>query len=217
MVMLEEVSKGMEHIAASSMALAGETMEVAEKAGQGLGVIESAVSQMDIVAQYVASSSEAMSNMNHLNEEIERIALIVADISSQINLLSLNAAIEAAHAGEFGRGFAVVAAEIRKLAEQSSSSANDIAKTATDIRGSSHKSIEAMNRFNTELQVGVQRVSTAGQSFNEIVGLTGRVSEKVQEISSVTQQISASTEEILNSVRDTSASTDLALGKHDGD
>ncbi|ASS68535.2 MULTISPECIES: methyl-accepting chemotaxis protein [unclassified Paenibacillus] len=211
MAMLEEVTKGMEHIADSSMSLAEETAVVAETADQGAAVIDNAVSQMNIVSEHAAASSEALSGMSGLNEEIEKIAHVVSQISSQINLLSLNAAIEAAHAGEFGRGFSVVASEIRQLAEQSSSSARDIAKTAADIRSYFRRSSEAMTRFNVELQSGVSSVNSAGQAFHEIVGLTGSVSEKVQEISSVTQQINASTEEILTSVRGTSESTEVAL------
>ncbi|KKC49109.1 hypothetical protein VE23_21755 [Paenibacillus sp. D9] len=211
MAMLEEVTKGMEHIANSSMSLAEETAVVAETADQGAAVIDNAVSQMNVVSEHAAASSEALSGMSGLNEEIEKIAHVVSQISSQINLLSLNAAIEAAHAGEFGRGFSVVASEIRQLAEQSSSSARDIAKTAADIRSYFRRSSEAMTRFNAELQSGVSSVNSAGQAFHEIVGLTGSVSEKVQEISSVTQQINASTEEILTSVRGTSESTEVAL------
>ncbi|WP_141136858.1 methyl-accepting chemotaxis protein [Paenibacillus herberti] len=211
MTMLEEVSLGMGHIAEFSIALSQETADVADKAVSGLSTIETAVGQMNRVAEHALSQADAMSTMNRLNEEIEGIALVVGEISSQINLLSLNAAIEAAHAGEYGRGFSVVADEIRKLAEQSAVSARSIGKTAADIRSNSLKSVEGMKRFNEELENGVQHVNAAGQSFHQIVDLTGKVSEKVQEISSVTQQVNAGTEEILVSVRETTDNTELSM------
>ncbi|MCM3748588.1 methyl-accepting chemotaxis protein [Paenibacillus pasadenensis] len=209
--MLEEVSLGMSHIAEFSYELAQETADVAEKAADGLSTIDIAVQQMNRVSEHALSQAEAMKTMNRLNEEIEGIALIVGEISSQINLLSLNAAIEAAHAGEYGRGFSVVADEIRKLAEQSAASARSIGQTAAGIRSNSVRSVEAMSKFNTELETGVAHVNAAGQSFHKIVDLTGRVSEKVQEISSVTQQVNAGTEEILVSVRETTDNTELSM------
>lgn len=209
--MLEEVSLGMSHIADSSYALAQETADVTGRAEVGLGTIDRAVEQMERVSRYAELQIESMTRMNRLNEEIEQIALIVGQISSQINLLSLNAAIEAAHAGEYGRGFSVVADEIRKLAEQSAASARDIGKTAADIRSNSKQSAEAMNRFGGELRSGVEHVGEAGQAFHHIVQMTARVSEKVQEISSVTEQVNAGTSEILVSVRQTSDSTEVSM------
>lgn len=210
-LMLAEVSKGMEQIAESSLALANETAEVAQKAGEGLRSIERAVAQMQVISEVASASTAAVAQMDHRTEEIDRVTVIMAEIASQIQLLSLNAAIEAARAGEYGRGFAVVADEIRKLADQSTSSAKDIARTVAHIRQSSRESKESMNRVAAEIQTGYECVDVAGHSFQEIVELTEQVSFKVQEVSSVTEEVSASAEQILVSVQETVSITEVSL------
>ncbi|WP_239618590.1 methyl-accepting chemotaxis protein [Cohnella mopanensis] len=211
MLMLEEVSKGMEHIAESSQGLAHETAEVAQRASDGNQSVDHAIAQMMTIHETALVSSDAVGQMNQRTEDIDRVTVIMAEIASQINLLSLNAAIEAARAGEYGRGFAVVADEIRKLADQSSSSAKDIAKTVADIRNGSRLSMEAMNQVMIEVESGTRLVTGAGQSFNQIVQLTEQVSFKVQEVSGVTEEISSSADQILSSVRETATITETAL------
>ncbi|WP_182302598.1 methyl-accepting chemotaxis protein [Cohnella cholangitidis] len=211
MLTLEEVSKGMEHIAESSQGLAHETAEVAQRASDGNRTVDHAIAQMMTIHETALVSSDAVGKMNRRTEDIDRVTVIMAEIASQINLLSLNAAIEAARAGEYGRGFAVVADEIRKLADQSSSSAKDIAKTVTDIRNGSRLSMDAMNQVMIEVESGTRLVTEAGQSFHQIVQLTEQVSYKVQEVSSVTEEISSSADQILSSVRETATITETAL------
>lgn len=211
MFMLEEVSKGMEHIAESSQALANETAEVAQKANDGFGLIEQAVAQMKNITDAAHASSAAVEQTDQRTEEIDRVTVIMGEIASQINLLSLNAAIEAARAGEYGRGFAVVADEIRKLADQSSNSAKEIARMVEHIRAGSRESRNAMSQVLVEVQSGAEIVAVAGQSFREIVQLTENVSYKVQEVSGVTQEVSASAEQILGSMRETVSITEMAL------
>ncbi|CAH1216969.1 Methyl-accepting chemotaxis protein McpA [Paenibacillus plantiphilus] len=211
MLMLEEVNKGMEHIAESSMTLANEMAEAAHQASGGTRLIDKAILQMKTIFNTTVASSEVVAQMDRSTEEIDRVTEIMTNIASQINLLSLNAAIEAARAGEYGRGFAVVADEIRKLADQSSSFAKEIAETVAHIRFGSRESKEAMNQVMLEVESGTEIVTEAGVSFHQIVQPTEQVSYKVQEVSGVTQQVSASTEEILNSVRVTVSITEVAL------
>jgi|GEM_PF-5147475 len=202
-LMLEEVTKGMEHIALSSQSLASETTEMAQQASDGTNMIDKAISQMGTIHEKAIISSDASVKLDLLTEEIDRVTTIMTEIASQINLLSLNAAIEAARAGEYGRGFTVVAGEIRKLADQSSTSAKDIAKTVADIRAGSKDSRAAMNLVLIEVESGAQLMANAGHSFHQISQLTEQVSYKVQEVSSVTQEVTASTEQILLSVDET--------------
>ncbi|MBW7474738.1 HAMP domain-containing protein [Paenibacillus oenotherae] len=211
MLMLEEVSRGMEHIAESSQTLAGEMAEAALQASDGTQLIDQAISQMKTIFETTVVSTEAVVQMDQRTEEIDRVTVIMTEIAGQINLLSLNAAIEAARAGEYGRGFAVVADEIRKLADQSSSFAREIAETVAHIRSGSIESRRAMNQVMVEVESGTEIVTGAGQSFHQIVQLTEQVSYKVQEVSSVTQQVSASAEQILGSVRETVTITEVAL------
>lgn len=211
MLMLEEVSRGMVHIAESSQTLANEMAEAAHQASGGTRMIDQAIMQMKTIFNTTVASSEVVAQMDRSTEEIDRVTVIMSDIAAQINLLSLNAAIEAARAGEYGRGFAVVADEIRKLADQSSSFAKEIAGTVAHIRYGSRESKQAMSQVMQEVESGTGIVTGAGQSFHQIVQLTEQVSYKVQEVSSVTEQVSASTEQILGSIRETVEITEVAF------
>lgn len=210
-LMLEEVGKGMEHIALSAQGVAEEATEAAAQANAGNEGIDRLVDQMSKIYETTVASSQTVNQLGERTEEIDKVTLLISEISSQINLLALNAAIEAARAGEYGKGFAVVAGEIRKLAEQSAASAKDIAEMAGHIRTGSDQSIEAMKRVMTEVETGSVLVTSAGDSFQQIVHLAEQVSTRVQEVSAVTQQISASTEQIMDSVRQTLEITEVNL------
>ncbi|WP_223068964.1 methyl-accepting chemotaxis protein [Paenibacillus caui] len=210
-LMLEEVGKGMEHIAESSQGVAQEATEAAAQANAGNELINRLVDQISIIYETAVASSETVNHLDLRTAEIDRITLLISEIANQINLLALNAAIEAARAGEYGRGFSVVAGEIRKLAEQSSASAKEIADTVAHIRTGSRESIAAMGRVMAEVETGSGLVTEAGDSFNQIVHLAEQVSSRVQEVSAVTEQISASSEQILDSVRQTLEITEQNL------
>lgn len=127
---------------------------------------------------------------------------LIADVANQTNLLALNASIEAARAGEHGRGFAVVAQEIRKLAERSRASSDQIDVILQGIGTRTAEAVESLELSMTHAQTGTVIASEAGDSFSSIVEAIRQVSGQVQEVSAASQQMSASSEEIAASLQE---------------
>jgi len=125
----------------------------------------------------------------------------ISAIAGQTNLLALNAAIEAARAGEQGRGFAVVADEVRKLAEQSREATTQIATLISEIQHDTEKAVSAMNDGSREVKLGAEVVNMAGKGFNEIVFLVNEMSGQVQGIATAVQQIDSNSQQVVSSIR----------------
>jgi methyl-accepting chemotaxis protein len=143
-----------------------------------------------------------VANLGERSVQIGQIVDTISGIAGQTNLLALNAAIEAARAGEQGRGFAVVADEVRKLAEQSQDATKQIADLIQEIQGETDKAVVAMNQGTHEVKVGTEVVSVAGQAFGEITLLITQVSDQIQDISAAIQQVTSGSQLIVSSVQD---------------
>jgi methyl-accepting chemotaxis protein len=208
---MEEITQGVQEIATSSSDVLEQAELASQEAEKGNSVIQNAMTQMNSVLQTSTKSVELIEVMNRRTSEIEEIATIITNIAGQINLLSLNAAIEAARAGEHGKGFAVVANEVRKLADQSAVSANQIATSLKGIQEDSLKSVESMKEMKDEVDSGSVLVNEAGEAFSKLRNMIDRVNEQTHTVSVATQQIAASTEEINASLEETASITENAL------
>jgi len=140
--------------------------------------------------------------LDERSKEIEQIVKIITDLASKTNLLSLNAAIEAAKAGEHGRGFAVVASEVRKLAEQSAQSANQISDLIKSVQADTTLAVKAMNKVNKEVEIGITKSKEAIEAFNRILYATQQVAEQNQDLSAVLEEMAAGSEEITATLED---------------
>lgn len=179
--------------AVNSMTLSDQTADAAQK---GRRAIEAAVKQMGTIDRKVGESSEVITNLGERSKEIGQIVDAISNIAGQTNLLALNAAIEAARAGEQGKGFAVVADEVRKLAEQSQEAAKQIAILISEIQGETDKAVSAMEEGTREVNTGINVVNVAGRSFAEISKLISQVSDQSKDISNSIQQMVNDSQEV---------------------
>lgn len=199
---VEEMSAGIQQVAATANSVSRSAELTANAAGQGDKAVNAAVSQMKNIEKTVAGTAQVVTQLGERSKEIGQIVDAISGIAAQTNLLALNAAIEAARAGEQGRGFAVVAEEVRKLAEQSQEAAKQIAGLIAEIQKETLSAVKAMNEGTHEVKIGSEVVNSAGEAFDEIVGLIGDVSTQVREISAAIKQMASGSQQIVDSVRD---------------
>jgi methyl-accepting chemotaxis protein len=150
------------------------------------------VSTLDIIHSIQEKASVSAKQIEQLDAMGQKIGAIVATISQiagQTNLLALNAAIEAARAGEHGRGFAVVADEVRKLAEESARASDDIRSLIDQVRVTVRDAVGAMDATNTDIQAGTERAEETGKALAQIVRTTTEVSSQINDITVATKSL----------------------------
>ncbi|MDF2500503.1 MAG: mcpB 1 [Anaerosporomusa subterranea] len=197
---VEQISASIQEVAATTNGVAAQSAQAAAKANDGSKSVNKAISQMAHIEQTVNTSAKVVTELGERSKEIGQIVDAISGIAGQTNLLALNAAIEAARAGEQGRGFAVVADEVRKLAEQSQEAAKQIAELIGGIQGETDKAVSAMNDGTREVKVGAEVVNAAGQAFQEIVALVTQVSDQIKDISTAIEQMAIGSQQIVTAV-----------------
>ena len=197
---VEQMSGDIQQIAANSLQVSRQSLQAADKAKVGNLSVEKAVTQMSQIEQTVTKSADVVAKLGERSREIGQIVDTISGIAGQTNLLALNAAIEAARAGEQGRGFAVVADEVRTLAEQSQEAAKKIAMLINEIQGDTEEAVRAMSDGTKEVKIGADVVADSGAAFREITELVGQVSNAVGDISKAIEQVALGSKRIVHSV-----------------
>jgi len=197
---MEEMATGVSRIAESASVVSESTMDASMEAKQGNIAVNKVVEQMSAIQITVGKSAEIVHKLGERSKEIEEIISVITGIAEQTNLLALNAAIEAARAGEHGRGFAVVADEVRKLAEQSRMSASQIKTLVEVIQDDTNGAVQSMVTGSKEVQAGMQVVNEAGEAFSRIIQAIELVNDQVQEVSAVSEQMAAGSEQLSASI-----------------
>ncbi|MFZ5969052.1 MAG: methyl-accepting chemotaxis protein [Bacillota bacterium] len=196
----EEIAKGIEHIANNIQTVADTTVETSRLAQNGNQVVDLAISQMEKIHKNVLTSGNVVNQLGEKSNQIGEIVSLITSISDQTNLLALNAAIEAARAGEHGKGFAVVADEVRKLAEQSGKAAGNITSLIQEIQKDIGSAIATMQEGTQSVEQGITMVDDAGTSFHSILDAINSISGQMQDIAAVIEEIAAETETMVGSM-----------------
>ncbi|WP_054695701.1 methyl-accepting chemotaxis protein [Syntrophomonas palmitatica] len=174
---------------------------------EGVKAVQIQNAKMEASYQAIEAVSEAVELLDSNSSKIEQIVEVIGSIADQTNLLALNAAIEAARAGEHGKGFAVVAEEVRKLAEQSALSAQEIASLIKQMQANTHEVVNDMTNTKNAYQEQAEAINATSKIFATIVGCVNKINDEIQEISAATEEMSASTEELVNRVKHVAAIT----------
>ncbi len=197
---MEEMNTTVLEVARSASMAAEATMQSKLKAVEGANIVEQAVTGIRDVQDVAVALKSDMENLASQAEAISNIMSVISDIADQTNLLALNAAIEAARAGEAGRGFAVVADEVRKLAEKTMSSTSDVGSAISNIQKSVEVSMQQMDKVTRLVDTATERSQRSGEALNEIVGIVENAADQVQSIATASEEQSATSEEINRSV-----------------
>lgn len=197
---INEMSTSIQQIAQNTNAVHTTSIEAAEKAAVGNETTQAAVNQMNSVNSSIEELGEVIKQLGEQSAQVGQFIEVISDIASQTNLLALNAAIEASRAGDEGRGFAVVAAEVRKLAEQTANSAEEITQLIQSTQEGTAKAVQTTNKATVEVGEGLSLVGSAGKAFDEIRHSIEEVSGRIGDVSASVQQISATTEQMNQSV-----------------
>ncbi|RSK48697.1 HAMP domain-containing protein [Bacillus canaveralius] len=196
---IDEVLQGVLRIAESSTNVSDLSRETSAEAEDGGKSVDSNLVQMESIHASVGESNKVIQSLAVRSQEIGKIVEVINGIAEQTNLLALNAAIEAARAGEHGKGFAVVADEVRKLAEQSQSSTKLISELISTIQRDTEQSVKIMEEVTVNAEQGVKVSVETSQKFAKIIQSTKAITPQIEEISATVQQISASVEELSTS------------------
>ena len=216
----EEVSASIEEVASttnqfssaldmmneSAQSMGEKADNISKQALQGEDAIEDIVKQMNGLRDDTQHMSDDVTKLGTLSNEVGKIVDVISAIADQTNLLALNAAIEAARAGEHGRGFAVVADEVRKLAEQSSAATSEITSLINQIQGGISSTVSGMDHSTNQATHAMDSVDKSGQILRSILRAVEGIVGQVQEISAVIEQTNSGGHEIASATEEQAAS-----------
>lgn len=197
---VEQMTASIQQVADHAQSCRGLAETSGHVSDSGILVINQAVASMSMIADTVKRSAEAVLHLGEESKAISQIVNVIREIADQTNLLALNAAIEAARAGEAGRGFAVVADEVRKLAERTSLSTKEITRMVDDIQAGATTAVESMTKGEGQVQEGVSLAGEAGGRIVDIKNGATQVSDAVIGISDALREQSAANMEIARNV-----------------
>src|SRR5699024_6052698 len=205
---MNEMAMGVQNIVESSTSVTQMSMATSNEVEVGNKLMQQTMQQMNSINNVVDMTNDAVESLISRTEDISKSLQSITEISDQTNLLALNASIEAARAGEQGKGFAVVAEEVRKLAEQSRFSVQDISKLLEQINRETNNVTKATAQGKVEVQSGIESVERVRETFTKITDSIGQVASEMNGVSSTTEEMSAGIEEVTASIADISSSSE---------
>lgn len=199
---MHEMASSVTQISENAHKVAEGSRSAAVNAREGGRVVDKTVVLMRTVAESVGKVAEQITDLGTRSDQIGRIVNVIDEIADQTNLLALNAAIEAARAGEQGRGFAVVADEVRKLAERTAKATKEIAEMITSIQSETKTAVQAMQDGTAQVQEAVATTAAAGAKLQQIIQEADSAADMTSQIATAGTEQSRTTEEINASISD---------------
>lgn len=207
-MMVGQMVNRLEEVAVDTGTIAQATLQASEAAQKGGDIVRQTISGMENIKNTVKVSGERIVQLGEQSKAIGEIIQVIDDIAEQTNLLALNAAIEAARAGEHGKGFAVVADEVRKLAERSGKATKEIANLITSIQNETEQAVMAMDTGISEVEKGSAFAQRAGQALDEILTTIEKANEQMQGISNAIRDISEDSVQVVNVINNVASITE---------
>jgi methyl-accepting chemotaxis protein len=202
---VSQMADTVKQVAQMAERVSGAASESSAKAEQGARSVSDGVSAMQRIQMNVAEATELVERLGKRSEAIGEIVAVIEDVAEQTNLLALNAAIEAARAGEHGKGFAVVADEVRKLAERASSSTGQITSLVKEIQSGIAQTVRAQEGSNHETEQGAKLIEEAGRALDAILSAVREVGTLIEGVSVSSAEMQGAVDQVVSSLGDTAA------------
>lgn len=202
---MEQMERAIGEVASRTQNVAQYAAQTVEAAGRGQEAVEQTIDEMERIKNSVFSTARGIQSLGEQSRQIGQIVQVIDDIAEQTNLLALNAAIEAARAGEHGKGFAVVADEVRKLAERSSKATKEIAVLIGNIQQETEKAVKSMEENTKEVEKGSTLVRQAGEALKGIIHMIEQAADQISGISAAVEEMAASSSEAVKAIENLSA------------
>jgi len=213
---VEEMNATVGQVAQNSGKAASLAQDTVKTAQEGGTVVSSTISGMQQLSEAVSNSATIISDLGKSSDQIGEIVRTIEDIADQTNLLALNAAIEAARAGEQGRGFAVVADEVRKLAERTTKATKEIGDMIRQIQQDTRGAVDSMQQGTQKVTAGVDLVNKTGEALAQIVRMVSDSADMIRQIAVASEEQSVGTQQIASDIENVAKVTkESSSGAHE--
>lgn len=196
---VEEMAKGINQVTQNTINVSESAEKTSNAAVNGNEAIEKTLNQMKMIEKSTVNTADAVDALEEKSQRISEMVKLISEIAAQTNLLSLNAAIEAARAGDAGRGFSVVAEEVRKLAEKSAEATQIITADIGEIQNKTQTAVTFTQESKREVENGSELVNIAQRNFKDILKMVQGISGEITDISAAAEELTAGTEDVIKS------------------